>query len=343
MSELLDLNRTAINLDLSNQNLRASCCRPILKALHHQSCLLHLDLSSNFIQDEGIKYLSQTLITLRHLTTLDVSGNGITEGGVEHLSNILRKNPFPVEIKSLKLNFNSIRTISLSHISELCRSKSIASLSLTACELEDAGAMETLCSVKDLEIGYNHLSLKGFKDILRKLNPTIVERINLERCTDVTHIGESIVEFITSGCYTSLRELNLSGLKLNEIEILDILRCLERCENLSYLDLSYQRELTFLSLKYLLFNMNNRNLSINLKGCQSLYVASDVFNMCHNQSDDLSCHPCQVQLSLPHRNAEIQRNEFIEKIRDIWDNVTHSRGIVEIGNKSLRLFCTDRE
>jgi Ran GTPase-activating protein (RanGAP) involved in mRNA processing and transport len=340
MSELLDLNRTAINLDLSNQNLRASACRPILKALQHQSCLLHLDLSSNFIQDEGIKYLSQTIITLRHLQTLDLSGNSLTESGVEHLSNILRKNSFPAKIKCLKLSFNPIRSISLSHISELCRIKSIASLSLTSCELEDAGAMETLCTVNDLEIGYNHLSLKGFKDILRKLNPTIVERINLERCTNVALVGENIVEFLTSGCYSSLRELNLSGLKLNEIEILDILRCLERCENLRLLDLSYQKELTFLSLKYLLFNMNNRNLNINLLGCQSLSTVSNVFNI-YRSHDDLSYHPCQLQLSLPHRNAEIQRNEFIEKIRDIWDNVTNSRGMVEVGNKSMRLFCTE--
>lgn len=338
INDFLDLNRAAIHLDVSNRNLRPSSARPILKALQHQNCLSQLNMSSNFLQDEGVRYLSQTLITLRQLAILDLSGNAITEGGLEHLCSTLIKSSLPTDLKCLKLNFNPIKSISLSYLSELCRCKSITSLSLTSCELVNVDAMEMLNTIKELEISYNHLSHNGLKTILRKLNPTIIERINLERCTEQTNVGESIVEFITSGCYTSLKELNLSGLKLNENEILDILRSLERCANLRYLDLSFQKELTFLSFKYLLLHMNNRNLNINLMGCRNLQKVSNMFNVCRNHID-FTCHPCQVQLSMPKRTAEVnQRNDFIAKMRDVWNEITDTRGMVHVERKSLKLF-----
>lgn len=359
MNDFLDLNRAAINLDLSNQNLRPSTVRPILKALQHQTCLSQLNLSSNFIQDEGLKYLSQTLITLKQLTILDLSGNAISESGLEHLCSVLIKSHLPTEIKCLKLNFNPIKSISLNILSELCRIKSITSLSLTSCELVEYSnttttiaanvSMEMLNTLKELEISYNHLSHAGLREILRKLNPTIVERVNLERCTDEMNVGENIVEFITSGCYTSLRELNLSGLKFNENEILDILRSLERCENLRYLDLSHQKELTFVSFKYLLLLMNNRkNLIINLMACQNLQKISNMFSICRSHNDfssstSSSSHPCQVQLSLPKRTMINQRNEFVAKMRDMWSEITDSRGTIQIERNSLKLFVENLE
>lgn len=357
MNDYLDLNRAAITLDLSNQNLRPSTIRPILKALQHQNCLSQLNLSCNFIQDEGIKYLSQTLITLKHLTFLDLSGNAVTEVGLEHLCSVLTRSAYPQEIKSLKLNFNPIKSISLNNLIELCRCKVITSLSLVSCELMDISSsnMEKLNSLKELDISYNHLSFGGFREMLRKLNPMVIERINLERCMastaaeEMSVVGETIVEFITSGCYTSLRELNLSGLKLNENEILNILRSLERCDSMRYLDLSYLKDLTFVSFKYLLFHMNNRNLNINLIGCRNLQKISDMFSVNLNHNDILH-YPCRVQLSLPKKSSIINsvselnlRNEFIAKMRDIWNEITDTRGIVHIEGNSLKLFVENQE
>jgi hypothetical protein len=334
----LDLGRATINsLDFSNQNLRPSAIRPILKALQHQNSLLQLDLSSNFIQDEGSKYLSQTLITLRQLTFLDLSGNGITESGIEMFCSVLVKSNLPTEIKSLKLNFNPIK--SLNCVSELCSNKSISSLSLAACELSEVEGIEPLGSVKELDISYNQLSHTALKEILAKLNPTTVEQVNLERCSEDSNMGFLIVDFIMSSS-SSLRELNLSGLRLSENEILDILRSLEECKNLRNLDMSYQKELSFISLKYIFLNLSNKNLQVNLKGCKNLRNFANLFGLC---SESPTYPPSQVLLSIPQATSERERNDYIGKMRDLWNELTAARGITQVERNTLRLNIECRE
>lgn len=329
----MDLGSTAIFLDLSNQNFRPSNIRPVLKALQHQNCLSQLDLSSNFIQDEGTKYFSQTLITLRQLTVLDLSGNAITEKGIQSLSSILSKSTLPMEIKCLKLNFNPIK--SMKCVSELCRNKSISSLSLVACEIA-AENIDTLSSVRDLDISYNHLSHSHVKEILGKLNPTVVERINLERCSEDTNMGDILVDFInlSSG---SLTALNLSAIRLSENEILNILRSLERCKNLQNLDLSCQRELSFISLKYLLFNIDNKDLQVNLKGCRNLQNSVNLFSHQQHSSQSPALLPSQILLSIPRKCSEQDRDIFISNMRDLWNSVSAARGQMQIEGNTMKL------
>lgn len=340
MSELLDLNRTSVNIDLSNQNLRSINARPILKALHHQHCLNHIDISNNFIQDEGLKYLTQALITMKNLSCLDLSGNGITETGIEYFCNTLDKSVTPTEIKHLKLNFNPIKSASLKHLSKLCRSKFITSMSLVACKLVDFdNEIETFNGVKELNISYNHFTFNGLKNIFRKLNSTLMESINLDRCSIELNIGDIIVKFITSGCYSTLREVHLSGLKLTENEILDILRCLQSCGNLKVLNLSYQNDLTFLTMKFILFNMGNDNLRVNLVGCHNIYKTFDIK---YNHDQLMSSYPCHIQFSLPKVTTIDVRNEFITKMRDLWMNVTDSRGTIHQDKNILHLLGENR-
>lgn len=268
------------------------------------------------------------LITLRQLTHLDLSGNGLTENGIEHLCNVLAKSNLPTDIKCLKLNFNPIK--SLSCVSELCRNKSISSLSMVACELSHGEGIE-LNSVKELDLSYNRFTHTGVKEILSKLNPTI-ESVNLERCSEDTNLGECLIEFITSSS-GSLRELNLSGLRLSENEILAILRSLESCKNLRNLDMSHQKELSFVSLKYILFNLNNKSLQVNLKGCKNL---RNVNNFIGNHSEP--CLPTQILLSIPRGTTERERNDYIGRMRDLWTELTAARGITQVEKNALRLI-----
>ncbi|KAG5684679.1 hypothetical protein PVAND_013896 [Polypedilum vanderplanki] len=343
INDLLELNRVAISIDLSNQNLRPMIARPIFKALQHQNCLVHLDISSNFLQDEGVKYLSQTLITLKRLTYLDLSGNAISERGFEHFCGTLLKSTNPTEIKCLKLSYNPIMSNSLRHLSELCRNKSITSVNLTSCELVNGNDMVILNNVKEFNISYNHFSLNGLRDVFRNLNATIIESLNLERCSMESNLGATIVSFITSGCSIALRELNLSALKFNENEILDILRSLHQCSNLINLNLSYQHELTFLSMKYLLFNMNNKNLRVNLIGCRKLHNTSDIINIHTDNTLQLQAHPCHIQLSIPKTMTESVRSEYITKIRELWSNVSDNKGNIQSSRHILYLFSDNQD
>lgn len=336
MNELLDSNRSSICLSLTNQNLCSMTVRPILKALQHQSCLIQLDLSDNFIQNEGVKYLSLTLSTLKQLQSLNVSGNLIGETGVELLCNALAKSQFPLAIKEIKLDFNPITSTALQHVSFLCQSKSVDSLSIKSCELTDARRLDHLATVKCLDLSFNHLTGDGFRQFLRKLNPGIMETLSLERCSADPGLGEPIVQFISSGCCGSLKEINLAGMNFTENEILDVLRSLEKCEQLKSLDFSYQRQLTFLSLKYLLFSMESRCLErVKLLGCQSLQNPSFSFNLPSIDDTRLSLLR-NVQLSVP-RSAAI-RNDFVDKMKAVWNVVSGFRGRINHDKNVLHLL-----
>jgi Leucine Rich repeat len=339
ISDILENNRAGISLDLSNQNLTPTIAQPIFRALRHQTSLMHLDLSSNFIQDAGLKHLTETLITLKNLTFLDLSGNMLTDDGIEKLCDTLIRSTTLQEIRQLKLNFNPIQSAaSLRHVSKMCCQKSIRSLSLISCELVSVSEMETMNTVKDIEIAHNHLTYDGFKELLRKLNPTIVESLNFERCSIAANLGDLIVEFITSGCQNKLKEINLAGLNLSENDILNILRNLGHCENVRMINLSYQHELTFVSLKYILLSMNNRNMKVNLIGCQNLQSTTNMLNL---QTFDQSpvIHPCQILLSVPNSFTATMKNEYVTYITEKWNVVTRSRGFVHIDKNIINLSC----
>lgn len=339
MNELLEINRAAALLDLSNQNLNPSSVRPVLKALQHQSCLLQLDLSSNFIQNDGLKLLAQTLMTLKHVQLVDVSGNMITESGVEHFCNALVKCPGIAGLTQINLSFNPIKSTSLRFISGLCQSKKTEKLSLSSCELTDVHRIE-LNGLKALDVSFNFLSTEAFKWMLRSLNASSIETFNLERCSVELNLAAPLVQFINAGCFMRLREINLSGLNFDENEILDIIRALEKCEQLQELDLSHQKQITFLTLKYLLFSLECRSLEkIKLIGCKHLLSTSDLLAV---QSNNVQRENRlkSVQLSLPN---DTTKATFIEKLTELWNGVCGYRGKTNLDKNVIQLVYNGDE
>ena len=339
INEILDINRASIHMDLSNQNLRGALVKPIFKALQHQSCLSHLNISNNFLSDDGLKYLSQTLITLKQFNVLNLSGNMITDKGIEYLCNALVKSSIPTEFNELNLNYNPIRSSSLKSISTLCQNKSLTFLSMKCCEITDVNTLSSLPHLKTIDVSYNNLSGDSFKILFRKLNPGIVENIYLERCSTAINLGESVVQFINSGNYTVLKEINLSGLSFSENEILDILRCLERCECLKVLNLSHQKELSFLVLKYILLSMNTKIDIVNLISCKNLQTIDNIINL-QNIDECQRKIPKKVLLSLP-KSTEWDRNSFVDNISNMWNKVSYYRGRVEINRNIISLIVDD--
>lgn len=336
---MLEINRASIHMNLSNQNLRGASVIPIFKALQHQSCLSHLDISNNFLSDLGLKCLSQTLVTLKQFNALNLSGNMITDKGVEYLCNAFVKSSIPTEFNELNLNYNPIRSSSLKSISTICQHKSLSMLSMKCCELTDVDTLVSLPHLKTLDVSYNNLSGDSFKMLFTKLNPAIVENIYLERCSTAMNLGESVVGFINSGNNTVLKEINLSGLSFSENEILDILRCLERCQCLKVLNFSHQKELSFLALKYILLSMNTNVDIVNLIGCKNLQTIDNIINL---QIID-ECQrkiPKKVLLSLP-TTTEVNRNHFVDNISNLWNKVCKYRWRSEINRNIISLIVND--
>lgn len=316
-----------------------------MKAIQHQSSLSELILANNFIQDDGVKFLSPTLATLKSVNFLDISGNMVTEKGIEFLTNTITRSQLPTEIKSLNLSFNPARSSSLKFISDLCRMKNISSLAMVSCDLSTAEQANQFPTVRNLNISYNHFSLNSLRVMLKKLNSAIVESLNLERCSESTEIGGTIVEFIQSGGFANLNEINLCGLDFDENEVLDILRCIEKCEKLKSINLSNQNQITFLSLKYLLFNCECRSLEkVLLLNCRHLRDASNLNCLqqpISSENQRIRNNLRHIQLSLPKEVSS--RREFIDKFRHLWMSLCGGHERIDENRSTLFLLRNDDE
>lgn len=335
ISELLDISRALSCLNLTNQNFNTITIRPIFKALQHQNCLTHLDLSNNFIQNEGVKHLSQSLQTLKQLKILNLSGNLINDKGVEFLSNIYEKNSCTLELEELDLSYNPLGSSVFRCLGALLQSSFLSSLSLRSCELQNFCGRErelNFNSLKKLDISYNKFEGPAINYILDKLNPHSLESLNLEASTNAENIQ------FPSNSWTSLKDLNLSHLNLNENEILEILRNLENCDNLLQLNFSYSNDLTFLSLKYILFSMTIKLKTVKLIGCKNLTNFGNVINISETGTRK---HPKNLYLSYPNKFSEEEKYLFLDSVKILWDKFCGCFGRMKARKNVIKLYVDD--
>jgi hypothetical protein len=92
-------------------------------------------------------------------------------------------------------------------------------------------------------------------------------------------------------------------------------------------------------MKFVLFNMGNNNLKVNFIGCHNIYKTFDIK---YNHDCSMSSYPCHIQLSLPKVPTAVVRNEFITKMRDLWMNVSESRGTIHQDKYVLHLLAENR-
>jgi Ran GTPase-activating protein (RanGAP) involved in mRNA processing and transport len=332
-------------MNFSNLNLSSTNVRPIMKSLQHQSILSEINLTNNLIQNDGIKFLAQTLSTLKCLNSLNISGNMITEVGVEFLTNILSKSQFPSEIKALNLSFNPIKSNSLRFISEICKMKNVQVLEMVSCDLSTVDYINDMKTVKHVNLSYNHFTSSSLSKFFNKLNASNIEKLNLEQCSNEFQLGEVICDFIQSGSYLSLIELNLCGLELNENEILDIFRCIDKCQKLKVINLSKMKRLTFLSVKYLLYSLDCVTLEkIVLLNCPLLRNVTNLDSL--KPSNNVTTHRNlnrnlkQIQLSLP-RDMSI-KTEFVDSLKEFWGFLCEGHDKIE-ETKTILFLSRDDE
>ena len=112
-----------VHFNLVSNNVADLGCIEISKLFggkdHNQSfCnLKRLDLSSNKITDEGVKYIPTALINNNcKLNSLGLKGNDITDKGVEHLTKALINNN--CKLNSLGLEYNQITDKGVEHLTK---------------------------------------------------------------------------------------------------------------------------------------------------------------------------------------------------------------------------------
>ena len=163
------------HFDLEFNDIAALGCIEISKLFggkdHNQGfCNLKvLNLSSNSITDEGVKYLTTALINSNcKLNSLGLDANGVTDKGVEHLTKALINNN--CELNSLSLEYNSITDKGVEHLTKalIDTNCKLNSLGLEGNDTTDKGVKHLTKALINTNCKLNSLSLKIFGRITDK-------------------------------------------------------------------------------------------------------------------------------------------------------------------------------
>lgn len=222
---------------------------PIFKALLHQTTLRVLDLSNNFIQNEGCKQLSRPLETLKHLKTLNLRGNCITSVGLGNLTSARL-----TELEDLDLSYNPLGNGSIKEIDQICcHATELKKLHLSSCNISNFYDFDLqFFNLTNFNMSFNSLTPSAAKSVILKLNSCRMQYLNLNFCTVNEHpFGSYLLEFLQSGTCEKFRYLELAGCHLTDMDVFNITTHLSKAKDLEEINLSMNPKLTPRSLRYI--------------------------------------------------------------------------------------------
>ncbi|XP_044199226.1 NACHT, LRR and PYD domains-containing protein 12-like isoform X5 [Thunnus albacares] len=240
---------------LGDCNLTDRCCEFISSVLSFKSSSLEeLDLSSNQLQDSGIKLLSDGLKNPNcKLQRLRLAGCRITDSGCAALATSLRSNP--AHLRVLDLAINDLRDHGVQLLSEflaesLCQ---LETLKLADCQITDSGCAalasslrsnpahlrvldlarndlrdhgvqllsdflaESLCQLETLKLADCQITDSGCAALASSLrsNPAHLRVLDLAR-NDLRDHGVQLLSDFLAESLCQLETLNLSGCMVSE-------------------------------------------------------------------------------------------------------------------------------
>ncbi|XP_044199802.1 NLR family CARD domain-containing protein 3-like [Thunnus albacares] len=172
LGRLLPVLKASKKALLGDCNLTDRCCEFISSVLNFKSSgLEELDLSSNQLQDSGIKLLSDGLKNPNcKLQRLRLAGCWITDSGCAVLASSLRSNP--AHLRVLDLARNDLQDHGVQLLSEflaesLCQ---LETLNLSGCMVTEEGCASLASALRsnpshlrELDLSYNHPGDSGVK------------------------------------------------------------------------------------------------------------------------------------------------------------------------------------
>ncbi|XP_056444918.1 NACHT, LRR and PYD domains-containing protein 12-like isoform X1 [Gadus chalcogrammus] len=204
---------------LNGCHLSERCCEALASVLSSSSSLKKLDLSTNHLQDSGVKLLSAGLGSPHcTLETLSLNGCDLSERCCEALASVLSSNSS--SLRELELSTNDLQDSGVKLLSAGLRSPhcTLETLSLKGCHLSER-CCEALASVlsskssclKKLDLSTNDLKDSGVKLLSAGLGSPhcTLETLSLSGCV-VTQEGCASLASALSSNPSHLRVLDLS-------------------------------------------------------------------------------------------------------------------------------------
>jgi len=141
----------------------------LMNIIEYTNNLTNLDISSNFLGDEKIRKISESLRINKTIKSLNIAYNNIGNNGAFYLGDFLLKNNF---IERLFVSGNNLSGLGLQYLMKiLSNHKSIRHLDISNNKLKDADIMEISNFItknlrfEGLDISYNYLDMNTLNQI----------------------------------------------------------------------------------------------------------------------------------------------------------------------------------
>jgi len=311
IKELLVDNFVLKTLSISGKALDLEGMSDLFKMLENNATLTTLDISYASLRNEDIKRLSDALIGKKTcLSTLNISNNYFQADGAKYILQILKNN---TTLVSLNISNNSLGVEGAKFIADaLKENHTLKTLDLSNTKLQSEGikiivdALEINTSLRNLYAFSNDIRAQGAKYISEALERNIfltsldISENNI-RGDDFKPIAEALI------INTNLKELNVSGNFLEFEGAKYIADALKRNIALTYLDISNCRYLESEGVKYITdalkenFTLTHLNISKNdLEAKSAEYFA-----------DALKCNISLVALNISMNSLDTAGATYI--------------------------------
>ncbi|XP_076272195.1 tonsoku-like protein [Rhynchophorus ferrugineus] len=258
----------SVNLDLFNRGITGPQLCPLLKAINHQKSLTEINLSGNFLTASCLTMLSNSILTLPNLRSLNLSCTGLHMHDFTVLTNaIVNHSSVFRNLKSLDLSDNLHLGIGcLKDVASITRAINIETLKLRGIKLKGIATMSDQFCLKtlvSLDVSDNDLDSRDIGKLLSFTDGAVLRELNISN-NSLKGIAEVVGQ--QNSFTTAMETIGLARCSVTDSEIFQLLRI---APNLSSLNLSYNSDLTSISLRRLLERKNL--VYLNLTCCSNIW------------------------------------------------------------------------
>ncbi|XP_057663004.1 tonsoku-like protein isoform X1 [Diorhabda carinulata] len=334
------LEEVSVKLNIQNRGF-STTLSPLCKALNHQTTLLDLNLSGNFLDVSCMAILCASLPSLVNLTSLNLRCTGLTSN---HLNEIVKmfsmaSGRILEKLKHLDLSNNYLRNKSFYHLSEITKHLKLEQLNIGNVEftsglfkeIENANSNLNLRDIRNLNMCYNKLSSSDIEKFLSWTTFGNIVELNLSgNCLNNIKVERWNDTFNENNLFISLECLNLSRSKLQDNDLYELLRLCSG-KSLVNINLSYNTDLTGISLRRLIENPTLEE--INLIGCNRIF---EYFPESLDTEEAIGKR--NIKLTADFDNEEKQVEKLIQYFEKIY-----IQPIVEKGRNLLSIYSKSKE